>query len=134
MYGSNFINVIFKPRASSSAPIEAAAMPLPSPLTTPPVTKIYFGIRSSLVWATCGSGCWTSCVLIVSEPEIRGRRKSTRLTASQSTATRVGHQRQDQTGQCETGKCETGKCETGKCETGKCETGKCETEKCVTER
>src|SRR4051794_11493896 len=30
-----------KPRASSSAPMEAAAIPLPSPETTPPVTKIY---------------------------------------------------------------------------------------------
>src|SRR5436305_7834449 len=30
-----------KPRASSSAPIDAAAIPLPSPETTPPVTKMY---------------------------------------------------------------------------------------------
>ena len=30
-----------RPRASSSAPMEAAARPLPSELTTPPVTKTY---------------------------------------------------------------------------------------------
>src|SRR3954452_18860271 len=30
-----------KPRASSSAPMDAAAIPLPSPETTPPVTKMY---------------------------------------------------------------------------------------------
>src|SRR5215203_4815126 len=31
-----------KPRASSNAPMEAAAIPLPSPETTPPVMKMYF--------------------------------------------------------------------------------------------
>ena len=37
------------PRAFSSRPSEAAVMPLPSPDTTPPVTKIYLLItRSSL--------------------------------------------------------------------------------------
>src|SRR3954454_985582 len=41
MYGSNFWIVMRKPRASSSAPMEAAAMPLPSPETTPPVTTMY---------------------------------------------------------------------------------------------
>src|SRR5439155_15943607 len=35
------------PRASSSAPIEAAARPLPRDDTTPPVTKMYFGANSS---------------------------------------------------------------------------------------
>ncbi|EKD42192.1 MAG: hypothetical protein ACD_73C00278G0001, partial [uncultured bacterium] len=32
----------FKPRFSSKAPMEAAAKPLPSEETTPPVTKINF--------------------------------------------------------------------------------------------
>src|SRR6266850_2333074 len=47
MYGSIFCNVTRKPRASNSAPIEAAARPLPSDETTPPVTKMYFGAKSS---------------------------------------------------------------------------------------
>src|SRR5262245_36964578 len=47
MYGSIFCKVTRKPRASSSAPIEAAARPLPSDDTTPPVTKMYFGANSS---------------------------------------------------------------------------------------
>src|SRR5437764_3470952 len=42
MYGSNFCSVTVNPRASRSAPMEAAAMPLPSPETTPPVMKMYF--------------------------------------------------------------------------------------------
>ena len=40
MYGSNFCSATFRPRATSSRPIEAAAMPLPSEETTPPVTKM----------------------------------------------------------------------------------------------
>ena len=44
MYGSSFCAATFKPRAFSSLPSEAAVMPLPSPETTPPVTKIYFVI------------------------------------------------------------------------------------------
>ena len=44
--GSNFASVTFSPRFSSSVPSEAAASPLPSELTTPPVTKIYFTIAS----------------------------------------------------------------------------------------
>src|SRR5215813_12694586 len=47
MYGSIFCSVTRKPRASSSAPIEAAARPLPRDDTTPPVTKMYFGASSS---------------------------------------------------------------------------------------
>jgi hypothetical protein len=38
------------PRASSSAPIDAAASPLPSEETTPPVTKMNFGPKSSLLF------------------------------------------------------------------------------------
>ncbi len=41
MYGSSFIRVTEKPRASRMAPTEAAATPLPSEETTPPVTKMY---------------------------------------------------------------------------------------------
>src|SRR2546425_7451227 len=47
MYGSIFCSVTRNPRASSRAPIEAAASPLPSDETTPPVTKMYFGANSS---------------------------------------------------------------------------------------
>src|SRR3954467_2903571 len=41
MYGSNFWREILYPCPSSSAPIDAAASPLPSDDTTPPVTKMY---------------------------------------------------------------------------------------------
>src|SRR5580698_2323209 len=41
-YGSNFIRLMRSPRASSRHPMEAAASPLPSDDTTPPVTKMYF--------------------------------------------------------------------------------------------
>src|SRR5688500_17614543 len=40
MYGSSFMIVIFRPRFSRSAPIEADARPLPMEETTPPVTKM----------------------------------------------------------------------------------------------
>ena len=40
MYGSNFWMATERPRATSSCPIEAAAIPLPSEDTTPPVTKM----------------------------------------------------------------------------------------------
>src|SRR5690606_18705257 len=42
MYGSSLMLVTRRPRASMSAPIEAAARPFPMELTTPPVTKMYF--------------------------------------------------------------------------------------------
>src|SRR5271165_1295706 len=41
-YGSNFCMITRNPRCSSKVPSAAAARPLPSELTTPPVTKIYF--------------------------------------------------------------------------------------------
>ncbi len=41
MYGSTFINETEKPLASKSAPSDAAAIPLPSDDTTPPVIKMY---------------------------------------------------------------------------------------------
>src|SRR3954471_4742581 len=41
MYGSNFCMVTLSPRSTSRRPSEAAAMPLPSEDTTPPVTKMY---------------------------------------------------------------------------------------------
>src|SRR5215467_6535523 len=40
MYGSILSIVTLRPRLSSSAPMDAAASPLPSEETTPPVTKI----------------------------------------------------------------------------------------------
>jgi hypothetical protein len=42
MYGSSLFKETFKPLASKRAPIDAAAMPLPSEETTPPVIKMYF--------------------------------------------------------------------------------------------
>src|SRR5690606_27328172 len=42
MYGSSLMLVTRRPRASMSAPMEAAARPFPMELTTPPVTKMYF--------------------------------------------------------------------------------------------
>ena len=41
MYGSNFSIETRSPRSTSSRPSDAAAMPLPSDETTPPVTKMY---------------------------------------------------------------------------------------------
>src|SRR5581483_7792066 len=49
MYGSNFCIVTVYPWPSSSAPIDAAARPLPSDDTTPPVTKMNLGVRPSMV-------------------------------------------------------------------------------------
>src|SRR3954447_25451785 len=40
MYGSSFCSWTVSPRATSRRPIDAAAMPLPSEDTTPPVTKM----------------------------------------------------------------------------------------------
>src|SRR3989442_6227604 len=42
MYGSHFWIVTLRPRSTSRRPSDAAAMPLPRELTTPPVTKMYF--------------------------------------------------------------------------------------------
>src|SRR5436305_8504388 len=41
-YGSNFIRLTLMHQHSSRQPMEAAASPLPSEDTTPPVTKMYF--------------------------------------------------------------------------------------------
>src|ERR1700691_5385964 len=43
-YGSNFCSDTRNPRLSSRHPMEAAAMPLPSDETTPPVTNTYLAI------------------------------------------------------------------------------------------
>ena len=40
-YGSSFCMDTETPRLLSSLPIDAAVTPLPRPLTTPPVTKMY---------------------------------------------------------------------------------------------
>src|SRR5690348_6109367 len=50
MYGSNLISATCRPRFSSRQPIDEAARPLPRLETTPPVTKMYLGIRSP--WIT----------------------------------------------------------------------------------
>src|SRR5581483_2364801 len=44
MYGSSFWIETLIPRARSNRPSEAAVIPFPSELTTPPVKKIYFAI------------------------------------------------------------------------------------------
>src|SRR5438874_13580866 len=43
-YGSNFCRVTRRPRLSSRQPMDAAAIPLPSDETTPPVTKMYLAM------------------------------------------------------------------------------------------
>jgi len=42
MYGSILIEVTLSPPAFSMVPILLAMIPLPTPLITPPVTKMYF--------------------------------------------------------------------------------------------
>ena len=42
MYGSILIEVIFSPLAFNTEPILDAKMPLPIPLITPPVMRMYF--------------------------------------------------------------------------------------------
>src|SRR5262245_6752901 len=49
MYGSIFCSVTRKPRPSSREPMDAAASPLPSEDTTPPVTKMYLVVTSRLL-------------------------------------------------------------------------------------
>ena len=44
MYGSNLSMVTRSPRSTSNRPSDAAAIPFPSDDTTPPVTKMYFGV------------------------------------------------------------------------------------------
>ncbi len=50
MYGSSFCIRTRRPRCSSSMPIEALVSPLPSELTTPPVTKMCLVMRARLGW------------------------------------------------------------------------------------
>src|SRR5207344_396484 len=50
MYGSNFCSVTRYPCPSSRHPTDAAARPLPSEETTPPVTKMYLVVRP-VIWA-----------------------------------------------------------------------------------
>src|SRR5690606_6208065 len=54
MYGSSFIIVTRRPRASRMAASEAAAMPLPREDTTPPVTKTREGVDPVGVMAVEG--------------------------------------------------------------------------------
>ena len=48
MYGSSFCIRTRRPRCSSSMPIEALVSPLPSELTTPPVTKMCLVMEEEL--------------------------------------------------------------------------------------
>src|SRR5271167_291635 len=54
-YGSNFCRETFRPRLSIRQPIDAAASPLPSEDTTPPVTKMYFAAMPSSVVGICAA-------------------------------------------------------------------------------
>src|ERR1043166_3417035 len=63
MYGSNFIIETRRPRSTSRRPSEAAAIPLPSEETTPPVTKMYLVVleplgMGSLVTVGVGDETW----------------------------------------------------------------------------
>src|SRR5262245_28612137 len=49
MYGSNFWSLTLYPCPSSRHPIDAAASPLPSEDTTPPVTKMNLVARPSVI-------------------------------------------------------------------------------------
>src|SRR5271154_6786915 len=69
MYGSSFCIRTLRPRCSSSMPIEALVSPLPSELTTPPVTKI---------------------CLVINHPE----KESGRLYAKSCCQSRLGERRQ----------------------------------------
>src|SRR5262249_22306772 len=60
MYGSALTIVTVRPRASSSAPIDADATPLPSEETTPPVTKMNLVFVASLLMPS------------LHHPEVRG--------------------------------------------------------------
>src|SRR5690348_3034066 len=72
MYGSIFWRPTRYPRASSSAPMDAAARPLPSEDTTPPVTKMYFGAKSALPFvAQCHCSHIADLGLPVDEPSIQ---------------------------------------------------------------
>src|SRR3990170_6485033 len=55
MYGSSFWLTTRRPRARNSRPREAAVMPFPRLLTTPPVTKTY--LVMSLGIRTVAAGC-----------------------------------------------------------------------------
>src|ERR1019366_8663014 len=97
-YGSNFIKLTLIPRASSRHPMDAAAKPLPSEDTTPPVTKMYFadisasdylivligracGARTSIAGMRGGGNGWFSAGKAMEEFTARMlRRESGRLT------------------------------------------------------
>src|SRR5262245_42792327 len=71
MYGSNFWSVTRYPWPSSRQPIDAAASPLPSEDTTPPVTKMYLVVRPSIVSLVPPSG---SSRTLLWRPASAGRR------------------------------------------------------------
>ncbi len=50
MYGSSFWKVMRRPRDSKSAPMAAAATPLPREDSTPPVIKISLVFTGSLIY------------------------------------------------------------------------------------
>src|SRR5215207_7601584 len=60
-YGSSFMVQTLAPRLLSNRPIEAVVMPLPTDETTPPVTKMYFGMLPSLLLAVSCQPSAISC-------------------------------------------------------------------------
>ena len=75
-----------RPRSTSSRPSDAAAMPLPSDETTPPVTKMYFvGVLASRLLAS-GRHPW--CVFVHSTLA-RARSSSVSMPARRRTRRRV---------------------------------------------
>src|SRR5687767_13239162 len=61
------------PRLLINRPIEAVVIPLPTDETTPPVTKMYFGIPSS-AWCVAGAGACCSPRWPMSAPGSAPRR------------------------------------------------------------
>lgn len=48
MYGSIFMDVTSRPHDFNKVPNDEAMTPLPTPLITPPVTKMYFIVSANL--------------------------------------------------------------------------------------
>src|SRR3954449_9727011 len=74
MYRSIFCMVTRKPRASRRAPIDAAASPLPSDDTTPPVTRMYLTGRVCACCSVVRGPLAKAAVCTASRPASYGRR------------------------------------------------------------
>src|SRR5258705_3437452 len=96
MYGSALTIVTVRPRASSSAPIDAEATPLPSDDTTPPVTKMNLVLLASLLIAHLHPQAPPPPTLVSPAPSLPERpplskapRRATRRRLSQSRVRRL---------------------------------------------